>query len=80
MIGVAADVKYLRVNEAPRPYVYLPFLQAYRPWMTLHTRPSTSLGAGGLSAEALVEQARGQIAGLDGNLPILVREPARQRT
>ena len=26
-IGVAADVKYSRINEAPRPYVYLPFLQ-----------------------------------------------------
>ena len=30
MIGVAADVKYLRINESPRPYLYLPFLQSYR--------------------------------------------------
>ena len=37
VIGVAADVKYLRINESPRPYVYLPFLQAYRSSMILHT-------------------------------------------
>jgi predicted permease len=75
VIGVAADIKYLRVNESPRPYVYLPFLQVYRPVMTLHTRPSTSVGAGGLSVETLVEQARGQIAALDGDLPILDARP-----
>ena len=38
VIGVAADVKYLRINEPPRPYVYLPFLQSYRSSMILHTR------------------------------------------
>ena len=38
VIGVAADVKYARINEAPRPYVYLPFLQSYRSSMILHTR------------------------------------------
>src|SRR5699024_8247173 len=50
VIGVAADIKYLRVNEATRPYVYRPFLQVYRPSMTLHTR-------GPAPAETLVEQA-----------------------
>ena len=38
VIGVAADVKYARINEAPRPYLYLPFLQSYRSNMILHTR------------------------------------------
>ena len=38
VIGVAADVKYSRINESPRPYVYLPFLQTYRSSMILHTR------------------------------------------
>jgi hypothetical protein len=47
VIGVAADVKYSRINESPRPYFYLPFLQSYRSGMILHTRgPSTPLGAG----------------------------------
>jgi predicted permease len=68
VIGVAADVKYLRVDEAPRPYVYLPFLQVYRPVMTLHTR-------GAAPAEDLVEQARAQVVALDGDLPILSAQP-----
>ena len=68
VIGVAADIKYLRINESPRPYVYLPFLQVYRPVMTLHTR-------GQAGADRLAEQARGQIAALDGNLPILGAQP-----
>ncbi len=68
VVGVAADVKYLRINEAPRPYVYLPFLQAYRSAMTLHTR-------GPAPADALVELARTQITGLDGNLPIVAASP-----
>ena len=49
VIGVAADVKYSRINEAPRPYFYLPFLQAYRSSMVLHTR-----GASALAIEQLV--------------------------
>jgi putative ABC transport system permease protein len=38
VIGVARDVKYARVNEAPRPYVYLPFLQFYMSNMMLQAR------------------------------------------
>jgi predicted permease len=72
VVGVAADVKYLRVNEAPRPYVYLPFLQVYRPTMTLHTR-------GPAPVEALVEQARAQVAALDGDLPILSADPLTEQ-
>ena len=73
VVGVAADVKYLRVNEAPRPYVYLPFLQVYRPAMTLHTR-------GPAPVEGLeVEQARAQVAALDGDLPILSADPLTEQ-
>ncbi len=63
VIGVAADVKYLQVNESPRPYVYLPFLQSYRSSMILHTR-------GAAPVDLLVEQARAQVAALDGDLPM----------
>jgi len=63
VVGVAADVKYSRINEAPRPYVYLPFFQAYRPAMQLHVR-----GPG--AADALVAQARGFVEALDPDLPI----------
>jgi predicted permease len=64
VVGVAADVKYVRINESPRPYVYLPFLQSYRSNMILHTR-------GPAPADVLVEQGRVHVAALDANLPIL---------
>ena len=63
IVGVATDVKYLRVNEAPRSYVYLPFLQSYRPMMILHTR-------GPAPVDLLVNQARAHVSALDGNLPV----------
>ena len=68
VVGVAADVKYLRINEAPRSYVYLPFLQQYRPVMTLHTR-------GTAPDDVLVEQARAAVMKLDRDLPILSARP-----
>jgi predicted permease len=63
VIGVARDVKYSRVNEAPRPYVYLPFLQTPRPAMMLHAR-----GAAG--AAAAIERVRAHIQAIDPELPI----------
>jgi predicted permease len=72
VIGVAADVKYIRINESPRPYVYLPFLQSYRPTMTLHTRGRA--GASG-SEDALVEQMRAHVVALDPDLPVLSAQP-----
>ncbi len=68
VIGVAADVKYLRINESPRPYFYLPCLQSYRSSMILHTR-------GPAPVERLVEQARAHVAALDADLPILYARP-----
>jgi predicted permease len=64
VIGVAADVKYARINEPPRPYIYLPALQWYRASLILHTRGSGPV-------DALVEQARARVAALDADLPIL---------
>jgi macrolide transport system ATP-binding/permease protein len=64
VIGVAADVKYSRINESPRPYVYLPFFQSYRANMILHTR-------GAAPMNTLVDQARARVVALDADLPIL---------
>jgi predicted lysophospholipase L1 biosynthesis ABC-type transport system permease subunit len=64
VIGVAGDIKYSRVNEAPRPYLYRPFLQAYQPGMMLHARGSAGV-------EALTAHVRAQIERLDPELPIL---------
>ena len=68
VVGVAADVKYSRINETPRPYVYLPFFQAYRPGMVLHTR-----GPG--PVDALVDKARARVAALDADMPIVAARP-----
>jgi hypothetical protein len=73
VVGVAADVKYSRIDEPPQPYVYLPLLQAYRPGMILHAR-----GPG--PVEGLVEEARACIAGQDGDLALVYARPLAERT
>jgi predicted permease len=73
VVGVAADVKYSKITDPPRPYFYLPFLQDYRPGMILQTR-------GRAPVPALVEQARARVVALDGDLPILVARPLAELT
>jgi predicted permease len=73
VIGVAADVKYARINETPRPYIYLPFTQFYRSSMVLHTR-------GPAAVDALLEKARAYVASLDADLPILHSRPLAEAT
>jgi predicted permease len=72
VIGVAADVKYLTINEEPRPYVYLPFLQAYRSSMILYTR-------GPAPMPALLDQARAQVAAIDADLPLINARPLTEK-
>jgi len=62
VIGVARDAKYSRVTEAARPYVYLPFLQAYQPTMMLHARGSAGVAP-------LIERLRTHVQALDPDLP-----------
>jgi predicted permease len=38
IVGVAKDVKYATLGEAPRPYFYLPLRQNYKEMATLHVR------------------------------------------
>jgi predicted permease len=73
VIGVAADVKYLQINEAPRPYVYLPLLQTYRSGMILHTRSPAPI-------TAVLSQARARVESLDTDLPILYAKPLAELT
>jgi putative ABC transport system permease protein len=73
VVGVAADVKYSKINEPPRPYFYLPFLQAYRSDMILQTR-------GAAPVSVLVDQARAHVVALDGDLPILSARPLAEFT
>ena len=73
VVGVASDLKYSRINEAPRPYFYVPFFGSYRSAMILHTR-------GAAPAEGLVEQARAHVGAIDGELPILSARPLIETT
>jgi putative ABC transport system permease protein len=66
-------VKYSQVNEKPRPYLYLPFLQAYRADVILHTR-------GTAPVDRLVEQARELVAAIDADMPVLLARPLAERT
>jgi predicted permease len=72
IVGVAADVKYMRINEAPRPYYYVPFPQGYRTAMTLLTR-----GDGPIDARVL--QARAHVQALEANLPVFFARPLAER-
>jgi len=73
IVGVARDVKYARINESPRPYVYLPFLQSPRSSMILHAR-------GTAGSAALIEQARREVHRLDPDLPILEARTLSEQT
>jgi predicted permease len=71
VVGVAADVKYSRIDEAPRPYFYLPFLQAYRSGMILHTRAAAT--------EVHAHRLRAHVEALDGDLPIMYARPMTEQ-
>jgi len=63
IVGVAHDGKYSAVNEAPRPYMYLPLQQWYRPDVVLIAKtagePATVLPA-----------LQAAVHALDPNLPL----------
>ena len=73
IVGVARDIKYARINEEPKPYVYLPFLQSYQSAMILHAR-------GRAGGAALIEQVRGHVRTLDPELPILDAKTLGEQT
>lgn len=64
IIGVARDVKYARLPEEPRPYVYFPLLQSYLPALTIHARAVND------TADAL-KQVRQHVHTLDPQIPIV---------
>jgi predicted permease len=64
VVGVVRDIKYARVDEEPRPHVYLPFWQQYVPAMTIHVRARDS-------EQKPLEHLRDRLQTLDANVPIL---------
>jgi predicted permease len=85
VVGVAADVKYTRINAAPQPYFYLPLWQSYRSTMMLHARGVAPADADAESTvsrsiEPLVSRTRSHVEALDANLPILFARPMEETT
>ena len=63
IVGVARDLKYSRLSEEPRPFVYYALLQNYMPGLTIHAR---SIGD---SASAL-RRVRDHVQKLNPSIPI----------
>ncbi|HSC27556.1 MAG TPA: ABC transporter permease [Vicinamibacterales bacterium] len=61
VIGVAKDIKYYSIDEAPRPYLYVSSEESGAPAGTLHVRVNGS-------AEAFVATLRQETAALDPSL------------
>ena len=64
IVGVAADMKYARLDESPRPYFYVPFSQVYASGLTLEVRTSEP-------AAAMLERLHAHIRSIDPEMPIV---------
>jgi predicted permease len=71
--GVVRDVKYLRIDEEPRPFVYLPYQQYVLVPMFVHVRT-------GGDARAALPRLRARIQAIDAHLPVLDGRPMREQT
>jgi predicted permease len=68
VVGVAKTGHYLAVNEAPEPYVYVPYEQNPRSRMTVVVQ---SVG----DAAALAKPLREAVRSIDGNVPVFNLRP-----
>src|SRR5712672_1249718 len=63
IVGVAKDVKYRSLSEAPQPFLYLPLFQDYRSNMILVARTA-------IVPEQMSQSVRAEVAALDPGIPI----------
>jgi macrolide transport system ATP-binding/permease protein len=63
VIGVARDLKYSRLSEGPRPFVYYPLLQSYVPSMHVHARTNGDLNYA-------MRRVRDHLQAIDSTIPI----------
>jgi len=63
IVGIAKDVKYRSLNEAPQPFLYLPLLQDYRSNMILVARTT-------IEPEKMFQPVRAEVAALDPKIPM----------
>ncbi len=64
VVGVVRDIKYTRLNEEPRPYMYVPHGQVYEPSLILHVRSREA-------SPPTIQQLRRRVEAVDANVPIL---------
>ena len=64
IVGVARDLKYSRLSEEPRPFVYFPLLQNYVPSLVVHAR---AIG----DASSALRRVRDQVLRIDPSIPIV---------
>ena len=63
VIGVARDLKYSRLSEGPRPFVYYPLLQSYVPSVHVHARSNGDLNYA-------MRRVRDHLQAIDSTIPI----------
>ncbi len=63
VVGVVRDGKYQTLNEAPRPFVYFPLYQAYRPGVTLVVRSDAD-------PRGLMASIEKRVRALDPRVPV----------
>jgi predicted permease len=64
VIGVARDVKYSRLTEPPRPYMYFPVLQAEVPALIIHARSAGD-------PAATLRRIRNLVHAIDPQVPVV---------
>jgi putative ABC transport system permease protein len=73
IVGIAGDVTYWPLDEAPGPAIYQPALQFSHPFMTVMVRvsePQWRRSMLGESSQPMFETMRRAMAGIDPNLPL----------
>ena len=73
VVGVVQDIKYLRIDEEPMPFVYFPYEQYGLAPMFVHVRAHEDVGAN-------LTRLRARVQSMDANLPILDARPLREQT
>ncbi|HJU42303.1 MAG TPA: ABC transporter permease [Vicinamibacterales bacterium] len=73
VIGVARDVKYSRLSEPPRPYVYFPLLQDYLPGFIIHARATGDVAGA-------MRRLRLHVNAVDPAIPIMRATTLQEQT
>jgi predicted permease len=73
IVGVARDLKYSRLSEPPRPFVYYPLLQNYTSNLTVHARATGDL-------TYALRRVRDHLQAVDPAIPIMRSATLKEQT